>query len=94
VSDAYLASVVQDWAKADDRISKLQDKLDTCFDQNMKTSIRKCIAALHKSFSDRLATLSPRDEQRCWELHAASNTARQPRTDRAGWFERTTRTHS
>jgi hypothetical protein len=37
----------------------------------MKTSIRKCIAALQKSFSDRLATLSPRDEQRCRELHAA-----------------------
>jgi hypothetical protein len=74
VSDAYLASVVQDWAKADARISKLQDKLDTCFDQDMKSSIRKCIAALQKSVNDRLATLSPRDEQRCRELHAAGIT--------------------
>jgi hypothetical protein len=40
----------------------------------MKSSIRKCIAALQKSVNDRLATLSPRDEQRCRELHAAGIT--------------------
>jgi hypothetical protein len=32
------------------------------------------LAALQKSFSDRLATLSPHDEQRCRELHAAGIT--------------------
>jgi hypothetical protein len=71
VTDAYIASVVNDWTRADDRIAKLQVKSSTSLDKCQAGTIRKCIEALQKSIQDKLATLSPRDEQRCRELHAA-----------------------